>query len=438
MKIGFIALSGVRVVDPVLLAAGVNMPGFVERSKVIASLPSLGLLTLAALTPVHHEIHYIEVPELTDELPGSFDVVALSSFTAMIEDAYILADRYRQAGTKVILGGLHVTLCPDEAERHADAIVIGEAEPVWENLLADIEKGNLKRRYASTQPFDLAQAPLPRFDLLDIGRYNRLTVQTSRSCPWLCEFCASSIVLQPVYRTKPVDKIMEEIDAIKSIWDKPFIEFADDNSFVKKKHSHALMDALRGQNIRWFTETDISVADDPALLKKMHDAGCAQILIGFEDPGTGTEGIELRSNWKARQQHKYLESIKRIQDHGITVNGCFVLGLDTHHPDVFDRMLSFIEESELYEVQLTLMTPFPNTPMFRRLDEEGRLRDHDGYNWRKKTLFDITFQPKNMTTDELHDGFIALAEKVYSASATSHRRRNFMKHKISSQKQLNS
>ena len=437
MKIGFIALSGVRVVDPVLLAAGVNMPGFVERSKVIASLPSLGLLTLAALTPDHHEVHYIEVPELDDDLPGSFDVVALSSFTAMIEDAYILADRYRKIGTKVILGGLHVTLCPDEAETHADAIVIGEAEPVWGNVLDDLETGHLKRRYASAQPFDLAQAPLPRFDLLDIERYNRLTVQTSRSCPWLCEFCASSIVLQPTYRTKPVDKIMNEIDAIKSLWNKPFIEFADDNSFVKKKHSHELMEALKGQDVRWFTETDVSVADDPALLKKMHDAGCAQILIGFEDPDIGTEGIELRTNWKARQRHSYLDSIKRIQDHGITVNGCFVLGLDTHTPDVFERMLNFIEESELYEVQLTLMTPFPNTPVFKRLDQEGRLHDYDGYNWRKKTLFDITFQPKHMSIDELHAGFIALAEKVYSAASTSRRRRNFMKNKISSKKQMN-
>lgn len=429
MKIGFLAMSGVRVIDPVLLAAGVNMPGFVERSKVIASLPSLGLLTLAALTPDHYDISYVEVPELPEELPGPFDIVAIASFTAMIDDAYLLADRYRKAGTKVILGGLHVTLCPNEAAAHADAIVIGEAEPVWQTVLHDFENNNLKQRYSEPKPFNLAHAPIPRYDLLDITRYNRLTVQTSRGCPWLCEFCASSIVLQNKYRTKPVDKIMEEIANIKNIWEKPFIEFADDNTFVKKKHSHELMDALKGENIRWFTETDISVATDTELLKKMRDAGCAQILIGFEDPEDGVDQVELRNNWKAKQKDHYLSSIRRIQDQGITVNGCFVVGLDKHTTASFEKIWNFIEESQLYEVQLTIMTPFPGTPLYKRLANEGRLiRHNDG--WRRHTLFDIVYQPKQMTVEELHEGFLDLTQKVYSASFTRQRQRNFMKRKL--------
>ena len=148
MKIGFIAMSGVRVHSPELVELGLNLPGFVERSEVIASLPSLGLLTLAGMTPRHIDVDYVEVADLDalDGLPGDFDVVAISSFTAMIKDAYQLADRFRAEGVTVILGGLHVTMLPDEAEAHADCIVIGEAEPVWAHVIRDLEAGELRVR----------------------------------------------------------------------------------------------------------------------------------------------------------------------------------------------------------------------------------------------------------------------------------------------------
>ncbi len=428
MKIALVALSGVRVVDPELQRVGLNLPGFVERSRVIASLPSLGLLTLAGLTPDHHEIHYLEIAEVTASshealLQDNFDLVALSSFTAMIKDTYRLADALRAAGVTVVLGGLHVTLCPDEAASHADAIVVGEAEPCWRDLLEDADNGWLQPRYRSATPFDLAQAPLPRFDLLDPQRYNRLTVQTSRGCPWNCEFCAASIRLQPRYRTKPVPRIMAELDRIREIWPVPFIEFADDNTFADLRHGHALMDALQGEHLRWFTETDISVARDETLLRKMAGAGCAQILIGLEDPGAGTEGLELKGNWKARQTATYLDHIRRIQDHGITVNGCFILGLDQHTPDSFERIWEFIQQSELYEIQLTVLTPFPGTPLYDRLARAGRLTDPG--SWEKCTLFDVMFEPAGMTADQLRGGLLDLATKVYSDEFTNQRRRRF-------------
>lgn len=430
MKIGFLALSGIRVVDPELLQIGVNLPGFVERSKVIASLPTLGLLTLAGMTPDHHELTYVEVPDVdapdvVARLPGPFDVVAISSLSATIKDAYRLAARYRAAGTKVVLGGLHVALCPDEAARHADAIVVGEAEPCWPHVVADLEAGRLQPRYHSANPFDLADAPMPRFDLLHIERYNRLTIQTTRGCPWNCEFCAASIRLNPKYRTKPVAKVIAELHRIKEIWPVPFIEFADDNTFADKRHGHALCEALIGERVRWFTETDISVAQDAALLAGMRRAGCAQILIGLEDPGDGTAGIELKSDWKARQGGRYLDHIRRIQDHGITVNGCFVLGLDNHTEASFDRLWTFIQESELYEIQLTVMTPFPGTPLYARLAAQGRLLEPGA--WEKCTLFDIIYQPAHLSVSALRQGLIDLAAKVYSKEFTEQRRRQFVR-----------
>ena len=433
MKIGFLALSGIRAVDAELFALGLNLPGFVERSRVIASLPSLGLLTLAGLTSERHELHYLEVPDvdapaLAGGVPGEFDVVALSSFSAMIKDAYRLAARYRARGTKVILGGLHVTACPDEAARHADAIVVGEAEPVWPQLLADLEAGRLRPRYQALEAFDLAQAPMPRFDLLDLSRYNRLTIQTTRGCPWNCEFCAASIRLNPKYRAKPVAKVIAELHRIKELWTAPFIEFADDNTFADKRHGHALMDAMADEHVRWFTETDISVADDESLLRKMRRAGCAQILVGLEDPDDGTLGMELKSDWKARRRTRYLDSIRRIQDHGITVNGCLVLGLDPHTPATFERMWEFIQRSGLFEIQLTLMTPFPGTPLYARLEREGRLVEPEA--WEKRTLFDVTFRPARMSGDELRAGILSLAKRVYSSEFTELRRRNFVRRKM--------
>jgi radical SAM superfamily enzyme YgiQ (UPF0313 family) len=427
MKLGLIALSGTRAYSRELTELGLTLPGFVERSKVIATLPSLGLLTLAGSTPAEVDIEYHEVPdiELTTELPGEFDVVALSSFTAQITDAYRLADRYRAVGTTVVLGGLHVSALPAEAAQHADSIVIGEGEPSWPAVLDDLRRNRLQPVYDSrTRPFDLVQAPMPRFELLDISRYNRLTVQTQRGCPFRCDFCAASIRISPTYKVKPVAKVIAEIQRIKQFWSRPFIEFADDNSFVNKKHSKNLMRALAREGVRWFTETDVSVADDDELLGLMRDSGCEQVLIGFESPSSADlEDVEQAVNWKARQVDRYLAAIDRIQSRGITVNGCFVLGLDRAGPDSFDAIWRFVRESGLFEVQITVQTPFPGTPLHDRLRREGRLL-YEG-EWERCTLFDVIFQPSHMTVAELEAGLRDLGARLYSAENTRERRRKF-------------
>ena len=191
MKLGFVAMSGVRAYNPELTQLGLTLPGFIERNKIIASLPSLGLLTLAGLTPEDIDMTYVEVPDLNalPGLPGEFDAVAISSFSAQIKDAYQLADRYRAAGTKVILGGLHVSALPQEAMQHADSVVLGEGEPAWATVVGDLRLGRLAPVYDTRGGnFNLANAPMPRYELLDIESYNRLTVQTQRGCPFRCEF----------------------------------------------------------------------------------------------------------------------------------------------------------------------------------------------------------------------------------------------------------
>jgi radical SAM superfamily enzyme YgiQ (UPF0313 family) len=426
-KIGFVAMSGVRAQNQELLEMGLTLPGFVERSKVIASLPSLGLLTLAGLTPPEYDVGYVDVADIAElsSLPGDFDLVAISSFSMQMKEAYELADRYRAAGVAVVLGGLHVSALPDEAAPHADAIVLGEGEPAWPQLLLDFDQGNLQPRYdVRDVDFDLADAPMPRFELLDAESYNRITVQTQRGCPHRCEFCAASTLLTRRYKVKPVPKVVAEIRRIKESWDSPFIEFADDNTFVDMRHSRELLRALIPEGVRWFTETDVSVADDPELLELMSESGCRQVLIGLESPtADGLEGLELKANWKRRQLERYRRAIDRIQDHRITVNGCFVMGLDGTDTQSFEDVFNFVRDSGLYEVQITIMTPFPGTPLYERLGREGRLL-HEG-EWERCTLFDVNYRPQHMSVAELEDGFRELGARLYSEEFTTARRRRF-------------
>jgi len=438
MKLGLIAMSGVRAHNPELTALGLTLPGFVERSKVIASLPSLGLLTLAGMTPPDIDVHYLEVSDIKDldTVPGEFDVVAISTFSAQIFEAYELADRYRALGTKVILGGLHVSAVPQDAAAHADTIVIGEGEPLWPAVMADLRAGRLRRVYdARPLSFDLARAPMPRFDLLDIDRYNRLTVQTQRGCPFRCEFCAASMRISPNYKTKPVERVLEEIRAIRSLWKRPFIEFADDNTFVDKRHSRSLMRALAGEEIRWFTESDLSVADDDELLALMRDAGCAEILIGFESTTFAElDGVEQRSNWKARRVDRYLDAIRRIQDHGIRVNACFVLGLDGSGTESFDEIWNFVRHSMPFDIQITVQTAFPGTPLYERLRSEGRVLRENA--WDLCTLFDVNFEPAHMSVAELEAGLRYLGSRIYSEEFTRERRTAFKRNYIAKHHRL--
>ncbi|HUU26227.1 MAG TPA: radical SAM protein [archaeon] len=429
MRIALIAMSGIRVCDTELLRLGLTLPGFVERSKTIASLPSLGLLTLAGMTPGKHELEYIEVPDLAglQSLPGDFDLAAISSYSAQINEAYQLAVRYKEAGVPVILGGPHVSALPEEAIEFCDAVVIGEGEACWNDALGDCENGRLSGVYGMIDNgFDLREAPMPAFELLDISRYNRLTVQTSRGCPHLCEFCASSTLLTRRYKQKPIAKVLGEIDRISEIWKHPFIEFADDNSIVDKAYWKELLRELKEKKIRWFAETDLSVSEDDRLLELMRESGCAQVLIGLESPiETGLHNLELRSDWKLKKYPQYREAIGNIQSHGIAVNGCFIIGLDGHTSEIFEQVFSFIREIELYEVQVTILTPFPGTPLYARLKKEGRILEDR--RWDKCTLFDVNYRPSDMSPEALADGFKDLVVRLYSDEFTKWRRNNFKK-----------
>jgi radical SAM superfamily enzyme YgiQ (UPF0313 family) len=432
MRVGMIAMSGVRIVNPELVRIGVTLPQFVNRGQVIAQLPSLALVLLAALTPEDVEVEYMEVADLAEqaELPARFDLVCLTSYTAMAYEMYELADRYRAAGVPVVLGGLHASFAPEEAGQHADAVAVGEGERLWPEILADFRAGGraaLKPFYREAAPgtYDLAASPQPRFELL-LGRpYNRITVQTVRGCPLDCEFCGASKLYGPRYRRKPLGNVLAELRRIKELWgDGAFVELADDNSFAHPIWTRELLEGMADLDLRWFTETDISIADDERLLALLAASGCRQILIGLEsiDPNT-LDGID-RANWKWKRRGQYLDAIRKIQDHGVTVNGCFIVGNDGDDKGVFESLRDFIEESELLEAQVTVLTPFPGTRLLERLRREDRLL-YERF-WHRCTLFDVVFRPQNMTPEELEEGHLWLMQEIYNQKQYDRRKRHYV------------
>lgn len=424
-------MSGVRVYNQKLLELGLTLPGFVERSKVIASLPSLGLLTLASHTPENWKVVYKELDNYTDREIAEIenekpDIIAFSSLTARINETYTLTTRFKKSGIKVVIGGLHVSAMPDEAMKFADSIIQGEGEVIWSKLLVDFENNNLKPLYSSLADkdniFHLHQAKVPSYELLDISKYNRLTLQTTRGCPLHCSFCASSRTISS-YKKKPIEIVEKELNKIFEVWNRPFIELADDNTFIDKVWSKQLLQLFSNYKMKWFTETDISVAYDEELLESLAKSNCVQILIGFEtSTANGLKNLD-KANWKYKQFDNYYKAIEKIQSYGISVNGCFILGFDTDTLNTFEETEKFIKQSNLSEVQLTMLTPFPNTSLYHQFKNENRLLEEN--YWDKCTLFDATYIPKNFTVQEFENHFQSLMTNTYSDKNVKERKSHF-------------
>lgn len=424
----FVSLSGVRIVDEELRALGLSLPGFIERGKTIAALPSLGLLTLAAHTPERWHIGYREFDALhagdaervADE---GWTLVALSALSARILEAYRLADELRALGVRVVLGGLHVSALPDEAEPHADAVVVGQGEPVWAELLRDFEAGTPRRRYEvprSALVLRSKERPVPRYDLLTPERYNRIPLMTMRGCPLDCSFCAASRTISD-YQLAALDDVARDLTTISALWKSPFLELADDNTFASRARGRELARLLGQSGARWFTETDISVADDPELLDTLASSGCAQLLIGLESARRSSlKGVDSRG-FKWERAARYAESIQRIQSRGISVNGCFVLGFDDDDESVFPDTFELVRQLDLAEVQITLLTPFPGTRLYAELRRRNRLLRTAG--WSRCTLFDVTFEPARMSVGALRTGFRDLMRALYADAEVARRKR---------------
>jgi radical SAM superfamily enzyme YgiQ (UPF0313 family) len=416
-----VAFTGFRIREGAMRELGMDLPGLAPRAKTVAQLPALGLLTLAGLTPPNWEVSYHEASGEgdTESLANQIielrpTLVGVSALTASVEEAYTFSRLVRASGVQVVIGGLHATACPDEATRHCDSVIIGDGEPVWLAVLTEAQRRSLAPFYRAARPFDLSDAPQPRFDLLgDAGR-PRYTVQTQRGCPLACDFCAASRLLGP-FREKPAAKIAVELQAIRARSPRPVVELADDNTFAGPRRVGLLFEALADSGARYFTEADWRIGERPDVLDGLAASGCVQVLVGIEaiEPrfsGMGPKSAELS---------RVLDAVEAIQATGVAVIGCFVVGSDCETAETMDCLGVLLEEATLADIQLTLQTPFPGTALYRRLARSGRLLPDRG--WSHYTLFDVVYRPKRLTVEDLEARFADLVRRAFSADAARRR-----------------
>jgi radical SAM superfamily enzyme YgiQ (UPF0313 family) len=282
------------------------------------------------------------------------------------------------------------------------------------NLLSDVEHRTLQSVYRAPRVLPEQNWPLPRIDLLgDVSRY---TLQTQRGCPFACDFCAASRLLER-FREKPVQQIHEELRVICDRQAAPLIELADDNTFAGTRPAEELLTVLKESGARWFTESDWRIGERSEILHSLAASGCVQVLIGMESivfryPGMGQKQAELQ---------RMIDSVQAIQESGVAVNACFILGAEGETRESIDRMTEFLLQAPFAEVQLTLQTPFPGTALRERLRQAGRLLPDRG--WPYYSLFEVTYQPDQLTVVELEQAFRESVTHVYGPAATRRRKR---------------
>ncbi|MFH1478165.1 MAG: radical SAM protein [Candidatus Omnitrophota bacterium] len=380
-----------------------------------------GLLVIAALTPKDFTIKLIDENFEQIDFKEKYDLVAISFMTQQANRAYEIADNFINKGSRVVLGGIHATVLPEEAKKHCNSVVIGEAEDVWPKLIEDFRENKLSPYYKSSL-VDMTKSPMPRYDLLKPEYYKSAWIQTSRGCPRDCEFCAATNVFGNKYRHKNVEQVENEIKAVKSLKNNIMIGFADDNMLVDRKYAKDIIERIKKLNIRWFVQTDISIAKDDDLLRSLADSGCMMVFIGFESVNKKSLQKIDKTLWKYKRYDEYKKSIEKIQSYGMGILGAFILGLDEDFNSIFKETSKFIIENHLYSAQITVLTPLPGTQLRKRLEKESRIFSN---NWEDYSLTTVTYNPRNMTANELQRGLLDVYKTVYSNEANMDRLRYY-------------
>lgn len=338
--------------------------------------------------------------------------------TAQACRGYEIASQYRKRGIFTVLGGIHPTVCSEEAAQYCDTLILGEAENTWPQLLEDFRDGKPKKVYRDFG-IDITKSPVPRYDLVDETIFHILPVQTTRGCPRDCNFCTVKKVFGPKYRIKTTDQIVSEIEAAQRIVKSGRCIFNDDNMFINRRRTREILDAIKPLRIRYFSETDISVADDDHLLRQLQESGCITLFIGFESLVPENLANIDRDGWKLKQSRYYSEKCKKIQSYGIQVLGSFMVGLDYDTRDNLLELRDFVLENNIW-AQFLFITPFPGTRIRDELIAQGRLAQDDS-NWDLYTCFDAIVEPPFMKMRELNETVLEMYESVYSDNA--HRKR---------------
>ncbi len=365
--------------------------------------PSLALLTLISLTPGEHEVNMInENMEEIDYHCGA-DLVGMTITLDVMPRAIKIAGHFRRLGIPVIAGGIHATCSPDECFPHFDAVCIGAAERVWARIIEEAAQDRLQRVYHDMEDFRGDEIVSPAYSKTDKSRYLYSNiVTTSRGCPNRCDFCYNSCQNR-FYIRRPIKDVLRDIKSLGT----RHVLFIDDNFSGAPSYTHELLGYLQGMNLKWSAAVTTKIADHPDLLDLMAETGCQSLFIGFESINNSSlQGVN-----KDNRFEKYERLITEIHSRGIMINASMVFGLDGDKPDVFRRTLDWLVKNKIETLTSHILTPYPGTKLYRRMKEEGRITDYD---LSKYNTSHVVYQPKEMTADELYEGYLWIYRKFYS------------------------
>jgi radical SAM superfamily enzyme YgiQ (UPF0313 family) len=365
----------------------------------------LALPTVAALTPDNYDVRILdeEMEAIDPDRRPLPDIVGITAVVPNVKRGYELADQYRARGVPVVMGGAQVSFNVEETLRHADTVVVGEAEGAWEQCLRDFENGTLRTTYKREAPCEFKHPPAPRWDLVDTKKVMALGVQVSRGCPHNCDFCLVRNMFGRRQRYRDVDNVIEEIRGLP----KKQISFIDDNLTGNRKYVRELMRKLKPLKVWWMCQASIQVAYDQELLREMADAGCISILFGFESINPAS----LREMNKPQNEvERYEEAVRRVHAMGINVVGSFIVGFDADTVEAFDEIYDFTVRNNISYIMLNVLTAYPGTDLYERMKATGRLNYHD-----PDLLNGVypTMRSMNMSQTQMYNRYFETLEKMF-------------------------
>ena len=376
----------------------------VRRSRVL-SFQQITMPYLAAFVPPHWTVLHIDEVVGPVDFEVQADLVAITFHTPSAPHVYDMADRFRRRGIPVVLGGPHVTLMPDEAQSHADVIFVGEAESDWPQFLRDFEVGRHSHRYFSNEPPTLDHAPMSRKDLFHRRDFTSGVLFATRGCQYSCDFCTLAVMYQSQVRQRPVNAVAEEFGSFSG----KVIILWDDNIASDLEYAKTLFRALAPYRKWWSSQASIHAAQDDEFLELAARSGCKQLFVGLESVSqSSVNEVQKRFNHVS----DYGRAIERIHSHGIAVQAGIVFGFDNDKPAIFGETLDFLEAAGVQNATFNILTPFPGTRLYERLEAEGRILTHDWSKYNGRA--DVVFRPQLMSPEELLAGYNYANRRFYS------------------------